>query len=161
MDGVHRCGRLKVRARQHLQACSSILFREAEYLQRKMPVIPVWTRARNPGPPGRRNSKNDHSVMTIAVESAGKRIRVSPHSLFMPHSVKAVQPNFSLQLPASDVIISMLWSSPKLYGEMSEWSIVRHSKCRALHRASGSNPDLSAIQKTVPPAPCSCGTVFP
>ncbi len=28
---------------------------------------------------------------------------------------------------------------------MSEWSIVRHSKCRALHRASGSNPDLSAI----------------
>ena len=29
-------------------------------------------------------------------------------------------------------------------GEMSEWSIVRHSKCRALHRAPGSNPGLSA-----------------
>ena len=30
------------------------------------------------------------------------------------------------------------------FGELSEWSIVRHSKCRVLYRTPGSNPGLSA-----------------
>ena len=57
--------------------------------------------------------------------------------------------------PFSCILITVHWWKPRVvdskhFGELSEWSIVQHSKCCVLNRTQGSNPWLSAITKKTP-----------